>query len=145
MSNKNDNVYHPKHYEIPGLPVESIVIIRAILGEEGFNKFCRGNALKYLIRADNKGGVEDLKKARVYLNWEIGSEDEPERAAEEPAEEPDVMAAAVALKKYCETIVGEEELHCYDCKFYDGTKQYSCRCHHLPYVWELPQEGDDEE
>lgn len=33
------------------------------------------HALKYLIRADHKGGVEDLEKARVYLNWEIGMED----------------------------------------------------------------------
>ena len=27
------------------------------------------------FRADRKGGVEDLEKARVYLNWEIGMED----------------------------------------------------------------------
>ena len=27
--------------------------------------------MKYLIRADNKGGLEDLEKARVYLSWEI--------------------------------------------------------------------------
>lgn len=30
-----------------------------------------GNVIKYVIRADNKGGIEDLKKARVYLDWEI--------------------------------------------------------------------------
>ena len=64
-----DNVHHPKHYEIvPG--VEAIDVIRAVTGDS-FAGYCRGNALKYLIRADHKGGVEDLKKAMVYIDWEI--------------------------------------------------------------------------
>lgn len=70
-----DSVNEPKHYKLDGLDIESIDVIRAVLGEGGFKAFCRGNALKYLIRADQKGGVEDLEKARVYLNWEIGMED----------------------------------------------------------------------
>lgn len=65
----------PKHYRLDGLGIESIDVIKAVLREAGFKAFCRGNALKYLIRADHKGGVEDLEKARVYLNWEIGMED----------------------------------------------------------------------
>ena len=60
---------------LDGLGIESIDVIKAVLREDGFKAFCRGNALKYLIRADHKGGVEDLEKARVYLNWEIGMED----------------------------------------------------------------------
>ena len=70
-----DSVNEPKHYKLDGLDIESIDVIRAVLGEGGFKAFCRGNALKYLIRADRKGGVEDLEKARVSLNWEIGMED----------------------------------------------------------------------
>jgi len=66
-----DSVNEPKHYKLDGLDIESIDVIRAVLGEGGFKAFCRGNALKYLIRADNKGGLEDLEKARVYLSWEI--------------------------------------------------------------------------
>lgn len=66
-----DNINHPEHYQLPGLPCESIEVIRAVLGDEGFCKFCRGNALKYLIRADHKGGTEDLKKAVKYIGWEI--------------------------------------------------------------------------
>lgn len=66
-----DNIDHPEHYQLPGLPCESIEVIRAVLGDEGFCKFCRGNALKYLIRADHKGGTEDLKKAVKYIGWEI--------------------------------------------------------------------------
>ena len=30
--------------------------------------FHRGNVLKYLIRYRDKGGIEDLKKARFYLD-----------------------------------------------------------------------------
>lgn len=66
-----DSINHPEHYQLPGLLCESIEVIRAVLGDEGFQKFCRGNALKYLIRADHKGGTEDLKKAVKYIGWEI--------------------------------------------------------------------------
>ncbi|MDM8214766.1 DUF3310 domain-containing protein [Desulfovibrio piger] len=30
--------------------------------------FLRGNIIKYIMRYDAKNGVEDLKKARVYLD-----------------------------------------------------------------------------
>lgn len=30
--------------------------------------FVRGNIIKYIMRYDAKGGLEDLKKARVYLD-----------------------------------------------------------------------------
>lgn len=30
--------------------------------------FFRGNIIKYLMRSDVKGGVEDLQKARTYLD-----------------------------------------------------------------------------
>ena len=69
---KADNVNHPAHYQtyIDGL--ETIDIIYAVLGPERFEGYCRGNALKYLARADDKGNtIEDLEKAIVYLKWEI--------------------------------------------------------------------------
>lgn len=68
---KNDAVRHPNHYQLEGLGCESIDVIKAVIGEEGFKKFCRGNTLKYLMRADKKNGTEDLRKAKVYLEWEI--------------------------------------------------------------------------
>ena len=40
---------------------------------EAFRGYCKGNVLKYLYRYEDKGGVEDLKKARVYLGWLIES------------------------------------------------------------------------
>lgn len=66
-----DVIKSPSHYKLDGLDVESINVIKAVLGEDGFKAHCRGCALKYLLRADKKNRIEDLKKARVYLNWEI--------------------------------------------------------------------------
>lgn len=95
--NLRDNVKHPAHYDLPGLPVESIDVVRAVLGPEGFRKFCRGNALKYLIRADRKGGVEDLRKAERYITWEIETDGEKSKdAVNEPKPTWDV-GKAIAL------------------------------------------------
>lgn len=68
---KDERVNKPSHYMLDGLNVESIDVIRSVLGIDGFKAHCRGCALKYLLRANKKNGLEDLKKARVYLNWEI--------------------------------------------------------------------------
>ena len=40
-----------------------------MLGQEGFKAFCKGNTMKYLIRAEKKNGLEDYKKAYTYLTW----------------------------------------------------------------------------
>ena len=66
-----DMVNSPKHYQLQGLDIESIDVIRSVLGNDGFKKFCRGNAIKYVLRADKKNGVQDLKKAIKYLTWEV--------------------------------------------------------------------------
>lgn len=68
---ESDNVHHPKHYETYIKGLETIDIIYAALGPDLFKGYCRGNVLKYLLRADQKNGVEDLEKAAVYLDWEI--------------------------------------------------------------------------
>lgn len=65
----NDNVNHPNHYQILE-GVEAIDVIRSIL-EDGFEDYCYGNVLKYILRAPKKNGIEDLKKAKVYLDWII--------------------------------------------------------------------------
>ena len=65
-----DNVNHPSHYTAGG--VECIDGIRAALGKEGFEAHCQGY-IKYAWRYKHKGGVEDLKKAQVYLAWLIKS------------------------------------------------------------------------
>lgn len=65
----NDNIESPKHYKLEGLNVESIEVIKSVLGQERFKAFCKGNTMKYLIRAEKKNGLEDYKKAQTYLNW----------------------------------------------------------------------------
>lgn len=42
--------------------------MRAWMSREEFAGFLRGNAIKYLARCNDKGGVEDLRKARHYLD-----------------------------------------------------------------------------
>ena len=64
-----DAVNHPNHYNMGG--IEVIDAIEAWGFGEGFN---RGNAIKYIARAGRKDPakeVEDLKKARFYLDREI--------------------------------------------------------------------------
>ena len=74
MGNKNiDNINNPNHYNL-GCGVESIEIIKRVLGLKGFVAFCLGNILKYLIRAEKKNGKEDYKKAAKYLEWVIERE-----------------------------------------------------------------------
>lgn len=60
-----DNINHPDHYTFGG--VECIDAIRAALGDDRFLGYCEGNALKYLWRWRDKGGLEDLEKAAWYI------------------------------------------------------------------------------
>ena len=56
----------PSHYVLED-GSDSMDLIAKILGREQFKGFLRGNALKYLIRYELKGGIEDLKKALDYI------------------------------------------------------------------------------
>ena len=64
-----DPVTKPAHYQRAG--IETIDYIRATLDGPGFEAYCIGNVLKYVSRYREKGGVEDLRKAQVYLGWAI--------------------------------------------------------------------------
>ena len=59
-----DMVNSPPHYNKAG--VECIDAIQAAT-EDGFEYYLQGNILKYLWRYRYKNGVEDLKKAKWYL------------------------------------------------------------------------------
>lgn len=65
----SDNIDNPQHYKLNGLDIESIDVVRSVLGKEKFIGFCKGNILKYLIREENKNGLEDVKKAQKYIDW----------------------------------------------------------------------------
>jgi hypothetical protein len=66
------DVAHPPHYE--KFKIQPIDYMRAILTKEEFSGYCRGNVLKYVSRYKEKGGIEDLKKAQLYLQWLIETE-----------------------------------------------------------------------
>lgn len=63
---QHDPVNHPAHYLAHPSGVECITIAQHL-------NFCVGNAVKYLWRAGLKSPnpIEDLKKARWYLDCEI--------------------------------------------------------------------------
>ncbi|MCY9758950.1 DUF3310 domain-containing protein [Paenibacillus alvei] len=75
MSKQNDAVNHPFHYTAGG--IECIDAIEAATIQlSGIEAVCTGNAIKYLWRWKLKNGVEDLRKARFYLDRIIASLEE---------------------------------------------------------------------
>lgn len=74
----HDPVNHPSHYTTGG--IETIDFLQAKLGREGFEGYLAGNVLKYITRYRHKNGLEDLRKARWYLDRLI---EEVERVREE--------------------------------------------------------------
>ena len=73
----NNAVQHPSHYTQGG--IECIEAIKASMTADGFCDYCKGNIIKYIWRWRDKGGVEDLRKASVYLNWLINAADGKEK------------------------------------------------------------------
>lgn len=70
-----DKIKSPSHYKLEGLNCETIDVVKARLGKEGFKAFCIGNVLKYVLRAEKKNGLEDYKKSKHYLEWIIEGEE----------------------------------------------------------------------
>lgn len=64
---KPDNVNHPAHYESQ-TSLECIDVMEIAFGADAVGNFCLCNAFKYLWRYKHKGGVEDVKKAKWYLD-----------------------------------------------------------------------------
>ena len=46
---------------------------------DGFCDYCKGNIIKYIWRWRDNGGVEDLRKASVYLGWLINAAEGKEK------------------------------------------------------------------
>lgn len=65
VENNTDMVNSSAHYNKAG--IETIDIIQSVTGD-GFETYLQGNILKYICRYKYKNGVEDLEKARWYLN-----------------------------------------------------------------------------
>lgn len=58
----------PDHYKGE---IECIQAIKASMSHHQYLGYLKGNVMKYVWRFDRKNGVEDLEKAKVYLDWLI--------------------------------------------------------------------------
>ena len=67
-----EKVNHPDHYNSGKFEVIDVI------ADAGYGEgFCLGNALKYILRAKHKENyVEDLKKAKWYLEYMIERADD---------------------------------------------------------------------
>lgn len=62
-----DMVNHPSHYTQGG--IECIDALKAAtVSKTGIEAVCTANAIKYLWRYEEKNGIEDVKKARWYID-----------------------------------------------------------------------------
>ena len=62
-----DNANHPNHYTQGG--VECIEALKAATSNlKGIEAICTANAIKYLWRWKDKNGIEDLNKAKWYID-----------------------------------------------------------------------------
>ena len=90
-----DDTTNPKHYKEHPSGIECITLTEHM-------GFCLGNALKYIWRVDlkhNDGGIEDLRKARWYIEKEIEkrmnrNESKVSRNNDRQREEPEYDAAS---------------------------------------------------
>lgn len=102
-----------EHYTNNG--IEPIEIMRKNFSYDEFMGFCKGNVLKYLLRYKDKNGLEDLEKARIYLNWLID-----ELVAEDLNNTFDERFEEIEREEQEKCSYG---CHCEDCKGYEG-----CEC-----------------
>lgn len=73
MNNAIDMVNNPPHYTSGKF--ECIEVMEDALGKEAVMNFCICNAFKYIFRHKKKNGVEDVQKAKWYLNKYIELEE----------------------------------------------------------------------
>lgn len=72
-----DMVNHPSHYTQGG--IECIDALKAAtVNKTGIEAVCTANAIKYLWRYEEKNGIEDVKKARWYIDRLIKELEEKE-------------------------------------------------------------------
>lgn len=69
-NNDSDAELVPKHYNANGFtPIQAFDA--GLISKSELKGFIKGNIIKYVVRFDNKNGIDDLKKAKHYLNMLI--------------------------------------------------------------------------
>lgn len=95
-----DMVNHPSHYQSES-GLEVIDVIKAFTSNlTGVEATDTGNVLKYMCRWKNKNGVEDLKKAKWYLEHLINNVEN--RIDSKEDDESDLIKALIDGIKNCD-------------------------------------------
>lgn len=108
-----DKIKQPSHYMQHG-NMETIEKIKIMTeGLTGYEGYLVGNVVKYIDRYEFKNGVEDLQKAKAYIDFiieDIGKVEQPKE--EQPKEE-------VKIK------------NCWNCKHYNIFKNWCDKTEHF--------------
>jgi hypothetical protein len=73
---ESDPVNHPAHYTAGGIECIDAIAAALTCQTDPVAAWLTGQVIKYLWRWPLKNGVEDLKKARFYLDRLIGREEQ---------------------------------------------------------------------
>ena len=107
----SNNVDHPNHYQSE-TGIEVIDVIKAFTSElSGEEAFCIGNAIKYICRYSKKNGVEDLEKAKWYIDRAISVRSE----------------RLTTIKKNLNAIYGVENVRKMECNYDLGRFLFASR------------------
>ena len=105
---EKETVNHPSHYQSK-TGIEAIDVIEAFCdGLNGIEAFCTGNALKYMCRWKNKNGLEDLKKAKWYINKLI-ERFEKEEDSTILYTSDDIIVGGKSMKEACKELENKKE------------------------------------
>ncbi|QFG05739.1 hypothetical protein 035JT001_72 [Bacillus phage 035JT001] len=110
---EEDLVNKPSHYHKGDIDV--IQALQAQMTKEEYEGFMKGNVTKYIFRELWKGGVEDLKKARFYLDRLIESKEgikyvpEHQKEKSKPLSLEEVIKENERLQKELNEIQGHYE------------------------------------
>lgn len=101
-----EEINHPDRYNKDGIEVKDVM--KAYTKNlTGYGAFCINNAIKYILRFQEKNGVEDLKKAVWYLEdyiKEYPDEDTVTLYANGKA----IMKSSKAIEEFCEELRKKE-------------------------------------
>lgn len=78
-----EKVNHPSHYN--SSKMETIDVLLNTLTFEEYKGFLKGNIIKYLCRYEHKNGIEDLEKAKWYIQRLI--DDQKKKDGKKPNED----------------------------------------------------------